>query len=111
MSGTDEYQRFGWRAHVQPDFILDGVAINLGLRVPTGLHVLQPHPMEMRLVADGASSEPALRLQADAAHALLDALAAYFGGTGDMRTMRADYLHERGRVDRLIDSLMTREAA
>jgi hypothetical protein len=39
------------------------------------------------------------------AHALLDALAAHYGGTSDLRRLRADYDAERRRVDKMIDRL------
>ena len=39
--------------------------------------------------------------------ALYEALAEHFGGTGhDTRALRADYDHERSRVDKMLDSLL-----
>jgi hypothetical protein len=55
---------------------------------------------------DGIEVDPTFSLDEDAARALLDALAAYFGGTGAVQTLRRDYDAERARVDRLIDKLL-----
>lgn len=55
---------------------------------------------------DGAYAAPSFRLDDEAARALLDALAAHFGGTSEVQTMRADLLHERKRVDKMIDHLI-----
>lgn len=47
-------------------------------------------------------SEVELRITEDVAKSLLEALAEYFGGTGDTRQLRKDYEAERARVDKLI---------
>lgn len=49
---------------------------------------------------------PTLLLDDEVARVLLDALAEYYGGTGSVRTLRADMEHERKRVDKLIDRLL-----
>ncbi|TYK45169.1 hypothetical protein [Actinomadura decatromicini] len=46
--------------------------------------------------------EPTLRIGDSEARALLEALAGHYGGTTDMRTLRADLDYERRRVDELI---------
>jgi len=48
---------------------------------------------------------PTLHLEEDVARALLDALMRHYQGSGDLRTTRADLLHERGRVDNLIGTV------
>lgn len=53
----------------------------------------------------GIQTEPALKLDDDLARALLDALAAHYGGTSDTRQLRRDYEAERARVDRLLELL------
>lgn len=55
---------------------------------------------------EGVDVAPTMYLDEDAGRALLDALAAYFGGTGEVQTLRRDYDAERARVDRLIDKLL-----
>lgn len=52
---------------------------------------------------------PTIFLPDDIALPLLDALAAHYGGAVDTRTLRADYLAERQRVDKLIHHLMQGE--
>jgi hypothetical protein len=49
--------------------------------------------------------DPTIRLDDDLGRALLDALLRHYQGSGDYHTLRADYLHERGRVDRMIGVL------
>lgn len=49
---------------------------------------------------------PTLSLTNDVARALLDALTRHYQGASDMHTVRADLLHERGRVDRLITAVI-----
>lgn len=60
--------------------------------------------------AAGTYQEPTLRLPESIARALLDALAAHFGGTAEVQTLRGDYLAERARVDKMIDHLTSRPA-
>jgi hypothetical protein len=49
---------------------------------------------------------PSISLSNDAGRAVLDALMRHYQGASDMHTVRADLLHERGRVDRLIEVLI-----
>lgn len=49
---------------------------------------------------------PTLSLTEAEARALLEALAAHFGGMGPARAARDDLLHERKRVDKLTDALI-----
>jgi hypothetical protein len=49
---------------------------------------------------------PTLMIPNEIARALLDALAEYYGGTGDYRQLRRDFEHERSRVDSLIAALI-----
>jgi hypothetical protein len=54
----------------------------------------------------GYEVPPTIRLPEDAARALLDSLAAHFGGVSEVQTLRKDYLAERSRVDKLTDALI-----
>lgn len=101
------------RARVDADFERDGVSIWLGRAGDRSITVVEPVQIVMRTQAADeayAVSEPALRLPEDLARALLDALAAHFGGVSEVQTLRKDYLAERARVDKMIDHL-TREGA
>jgi hypothetical protein len=55
-----------------------------------------------------AADEPSVTmvLPNDAARALLEALLRHYQGASDMHTVRADLLHERGRVDKLTDAVI-----
>jgi hypothetical protein len=50
-----------------------------------------------------AEIAPTLFLGHEEARVLLDALAQHYQGASDMRLLRADRDHERGRVDKLLD--------
>jgi hypothetical protein len=100
------------RAFVQQDFARFGVAVYLvqesgeqryAIGLPTDL-VFQ----DMDRTEAAAIQEPTLRMPEDMARALLDALAAHFGGTSDTLTLRKDYMAERARVDKMIDHLVSR---
>jgi len=53
-----------------------------------------------------AQTKPTITLANDVARALLDALLRHYQGSEDMHTVRADLLHERGRVDKMITALI-----
>jgi len=50
------------------------------------------------------------RFPNDVAKALLDALLDHYRGGHDARQLRKDYDHERGRVDKLIDSMISTQS-
>lgn len=54
-----------------------------------------------------ADPRPSLELDDDMAIALLNGLAAHFGGTSDVRSLRHDLDGERKRSDRLIEALIS----
>ena len=99
------------RAYVQTDFArIGGVAVYLVEHRGQDRYVVG-QPVEIVFheedeVASSAVHEPTLRLSGDMARALLDALAAHFGGSSDVQTLRQDYLAERVRVDKMIDRLI-----
>lgn len=104
-----------FRAHVTHDFARLGIGIWLVRDFGEGLPRAVGQPLE--LVFENVDpmtphyTEPTLRLPEDMARALLDALAAHFGGTGEVQTLRKDYLAERQRVDKMIDHLTSRPEA
>lgn len=57
-------------------------------------------------VPEGLEAEPTMRIPEEVGRPLLDALYAAYGGPTDARALRADYDHERKRVDRLIAALI-----
>jgi hypothetical protein len=54
----------------------------------------------------GVEVEPSFTITNEFGRALLDALLRYYQGASDMHTLRADYLHERDRVDKMLESMM-----
>jgi hypothetical protein len=54
----------------------------------------------------GADVKPTLQLQRDIGPLLLEALLRRYQGASDMHTVRADLLHERGRVDKMIECMI-----
>jgi hypothetical protein len=96
-----------YRASIEPDFVRAGVAIRLGMENGAGVFgTVQPMQLTITPAPEGVDTEPCLRLTDGMARALLDALADHYGGTNAVRGIREDYLHERGRVDRLIEALI-----
>jgi hypothetical protein len=50
--------------------------------------------------------EPTFQIQEELARELYAALGRLFQGEPDTTASRADYLHERGRVDKMIDKVL-----
>jgi hypothetical protein len=61
-------------------------------------------------LSPGVDPGPSLTLSDDMARALLDALAAHYRRATDTGTLRADYEHERRRVDTLTNALVKAHA-
>jgi hypothetical protein len=51
------------------------------------------------------ANKPTFTLPNDAARALLDGLMRHYQGASDMHTVRRDLLHERGRVDKMLEAV------
>lgn len=99
-----------FRAYVATDIVGRGVAIDLVRHIGEDLvDVAEPLTVAFRrevpTSADVVTS-PMLRLPEEAARALLDALAAHFGGTSEVQTLRKDYIAERARVDKMLEFVM-----
>lgn len=102
------------RAYVHDNYIGMNVAVSL-VRLPEGEGVWDGHATILRFsegsrypaweqIEDpSAQIEPTFHLGHEEARALLDALAEHYQGASDMRLLRQDRDHERGRVDRLLD--------
>lgn len=100
------------RAHINENF-MGRLAISI-VRHPEGDGQYNDRPWILRLT-DGrhadwkviedpmATIEPTLHLGEYEARVLLDALAEHYQGASDMRLLRQDRDHERGRVDKLLD--------
>lgn len=90
----------------------DGLAIWVTMKFEgQNRRVLRAHgglpSREWEEITDPAAAvEPTIVLESDAARSLLDALLRHYQGASDMHTVRADLLHERGRVDKLTDAVI-----
>lgn len=98
-----------YRIRIAPDAALDGIAIQIARPAGDG------HTLALRFTRDDemlrphtALPGPSLQLDDDLGRALLDALAEHYGNTSGGRQQRADYEHERARVDLLIGALIDR---
>jgi hypothetical protein len=105
------------RAYAHPERFGDVIALSLVRTPESGEYESKPRILRLGQNDDGsqtftwetfephASVEPTLRLGMDEALALQGALSELQHGTSELRALRADYIAERGRVDRLIDTL------
>lgn len=100
------------RAYVKDDLATLTVAVCFvegGDGQPRSIHrhvegdAWQKEPLDEGLL----NQKPSLTFSDTQARALLDALAAHYAGASDVRQLRADYMAERARVDRLIAVLIT----
>jgi hypothetical protein len=99
---------YGWRAGVRDNPVMRSLDVTIGEVHPE--HVMYvthigTDGIDREQIARNAYSEMALNMPLDMARALHDALAEYFGTTSSVLGLRSDYVHERGRVDRLIDTV------
>lgn len=93
------------RAHIEDDFLRDGVAIYLGQKHDGVTDVMAFDDPTWVRSDTAVTTGPSLRLPESVARALYDALAVHFHGVSDTQTLRTDYLAERRRVDQLITYL------
>lgn len=107
----DNPEYFGWRSGVRQDFVGGGVRFCLVRPSQDDMIVmsdLSPNAGWTQHVQDrNAAIEHWFQLEEGAARALLDALSAHFGGSGDVRLARQDLVSERKRVDQLTTALIT----
>jgi len=87
----------------------DGVAVRITMRhSPANVLIarigenghMHFEPFDSTTLADPGVT---FSMQEEVARAFLDALLRFYQGASDMHTVRRDLLHERGRVDRLIE--------
>lgn len=89
---------------------VDGIAVYVLMKhegeVTKIMHIDEQGFMSWHPVETNAVSSPTLILQNDIGRATLEALMRHYEGASDMHTVRSDLLHERGRVDKMIDHLI-----
>jgi hypothetical protein len=95
-----------YRVRVGDDFPMGGVAVWIGnddTRPRLAYRITASHLEIAAQRPEGSAVEPAFVLPDEVALMLLDALASHYQGAADVRTVRADLLAERARVDKLTD--------
>lgn len=103
------------RVSISDAVSFDGIDIWLGLRyTPTETKVMQFGPDGIHSFKDPEPQytpvTPTMHLPHEFARALLDQLFRYYAGAQDLHTVRSDLLHERERVDKLVDALIESNA-
>lgn len=115
---SDEWTVAGWKARAQRDPVMDTVAIAISRPVPGGREVVTSFdrapdgafgPQTRTFEAGTAVPWSTLpTLPEELAAALLRGLEGYFHGSDAPAALsRRDFDHERGRVDKLTDALIT----
>jgi hypothetical protein len=102
----------GYRVGIQHNWYVNGAAIFIGRRISDDRYerlVLGGHGRHTWEVADPAASPdgPTLSIDEDLARALMQKLVEHFGGLPSDAQTRADYNHERARVDKFIAYLVS----
>lgn len=94
-------------------FATDSVDITLARRLPNGEVMIMRRNAETSYIVEWetvpigtAVTGPTIRIPTEFARALLDALLRHYQGASDMHQLRQDFLHERSRVDKLIQHTM-----
>lgn len=96
-----------WRVRIEPNAMVDGISIQMAEQLGGGFVQVPVFRREDQTREAGVSlPAPSLTLPDDLGRALLDALADHYGNTSGGRQQRADFEHERHRVDKLVDHLM-----
>jgi hypothetical protein len=102
---------YGYRAHIDGHrgFFQDAVHVILGRKIGDDrwLAITALTAETTFEEVEHGTQAPGILIPTEAARALYDALGQHYGGTSDIRQLRADYQAERGRVDRLITTLAT----
>jgi len=97
------------RVAISDQFQIDGISVTMGVRIDNQTvqvtHFTEDGSTVIETSDFYAEIRPTFRITHDFARALLDALLRYYQGSGDYHTLRADYLHERERVDKMIGTL------
>jgi hypothetical protein len=70
------------------------------------LHFTADGTMQWTDVAPLEACQASMEIPRDFAYALMGALVRHFEGASDARQMRLDLLHERGRVDRMLEHVL-----
>jgi hypothetical protein len=98
------------RVAITDNFQFDGISVRMGVRHGPGHYSVihfgdHGYAVMEQIDQYGVEVEPSFTITNEFGRALLDALLRYYQGASDMHTLRADYLHERERVDKMMLTL------
>ena len=105
---TSLQDSYGWRAGIRENPVMRSLEVTVGEVYPevvTYVTSIGSGGVEKWQAERGTYDGQSLNMPMDMARALHDALAEYFGDTSSARQLRADFVHERDRVDKLIDTI------
>lgn len=93
-------------------FASDSINIFMGLRFQDGgevrvLRIGDGGRSQFETIPALAATDPTMIIPKDFALVLLEELLRHFQGASDLHTVRSDYLHERGRVDKMLEQFMS----
>ena len=95
---------------ISDQFQIDGIAVYVLMKhegeVTRVMHITEAGFTQWEPVEDQVIPRPTFTLPNDVGRATLEALIRHYEGAPDLHTVRSDLLHERGRVDKLMNHLM-----
>jgi hypothetical protein len=98
------------QVHITDSFMVDGVAIYITEKFDRSnrrLLQINGDTREWKEIVDpGIIEKPTFSFNGEEARALHEALAGFYQGSPDLHMVRADLIHERGRVDRMMETMM-----
>jgi hypothetical protein len=101
------------KVRIGDNFFQDGIDIFLLREDMAGRYMLRLNEEGFitweTIEQDGVVHRPTMTLPGDLARALLDALMRHYQGASDMHTVRQDLLHERRRVDKMLDAILSNQ--
>lgn len=91
-------------------FASDSLHIFMGLKFSDGdiriMRIGDEGRSTLEMASPLEATGPTMVIPRDFAIVLMNALLKHFEGASDMHTLRSDFLHERGRVDKMMEHVM-----
>lgn len=90
---------------IQENWTAMGLDVFVIQRGQGEVHLLRPDGNIERIAEGSIPPGPTFTLHESTARSLLDKLTQHYQGASDLHTVRGDLLHERGRVDKMLDTI------
>jgi hypothetical protein len=101
------------QVHITDSMMVDGIAVYVSQKFENHNRQLLRIEGDMRswkeITDPGIIEGPTFYLVGEEGQALTSALVRFYEGAPDMHLVRSDMLHERGRVDKMIEFIMQAE--